>query len=161
MAALDFNIDALRCDTLTEKEELLAAEDTEGRSLIKFALHIKSVVPAFELRDTDPDPIPVQYNWSDWKLFVILRDYVQPNSTMTIDNAVDLTLDINSNDRDCIDVCPVVFEVAEQIPHHHTGHEKLARYLWSIGTSHKRIRRRPHPDKACSPTTIIRQLCQF
>jgi len=153
MAALELNIE--RCKfPVTEKETAQAAYLKDQRSLSAFFSRVKSVFPKFLICTTDPEYIPTEYSIGDYKLFIILRDFVQPNSTLALIDAVRLTLQINPNGDDVVEVTGVVFELAEQIPYHHPGQQKLARFLWSVGRSEERIQRRG--DKASSVSQISR-----
>jgi hypothetical protein len=75
------------------------------------------------------------------KTFAILRDYLQPNSAMTLSSAEKSILDLLPNDdqyaTDVLTFGEVCIEVVEQIPYYHPSQIKLARLLEHLGTSTK------------------------
>lgn len=79
--------------------------------------------------------------YSSDKLFVILRDFLQPDSTMPLKSAVDRIADLLPDNAplstEVWDLGTVCFEVAEQIPYHHPSMQKLARLLEALGQSTK------------------------
>jgi hypothetical protein len=79
---------------------------------------------------------------TDWKIFLILQDYLQPSSRTSPDEAVEKTIALFpegfSDLRSVNDVC---LELAEQIPYHHPSQLKLVQLLWLIGRNQTRIKK--------------------
>lgn len=104
----------------------------------------------------DDPSSPIEYTYYDYKVFLILRNFLQPNSTISLSDAVDRVVDILpdgwSNLRDINWLC---FDLAEQIPYYHPSHLKLARLLWGIGKSEKLVEK--SNLKACILTNIFKR----
>ena len=71
--------------------------------------------------------------YSDKKVLSILQDFLQPNTTMTMQSAVNSILDILPIDElestEVFAFAGVCLEVSGQIPYHHLAHIKLARLV--------------------------------
>ena len=76
-----------------------------------------------------------------YKFFCILRDYLQPDTTLTLHSTALSVLELLPNDDpQSIEVAffgETCVELAEQIPYHHPSQIKLAGLLESIGDSEK------------------------
>jgi hypothetical protein len=131
MEALKFNIDALKFPDTGEAEK-----PGSSKSLSRILSPLKS-----NLKPSSPDsPIPKEYLPSDYKTFLVLRDFLQPYSTIRLGDAVDRILEVFPDGySDLQSINTVCFELAEQIPYRHPSQLKLARLLWLIGRSQKRI----------------------
>jgi hypothetical protein len=108
------------------------------------------------LKQIDEPSSPIECTYYDYKVFLILRDFLQPHSTTSLIDAIDRVIDVYP------DGCPFLreinwlcFEIAEQIPYYHPSHLKLARLLWGIGQSEKRVRK--SCSKACILTNIFKR----
>lgn len=132
MASIVFNIDRLQFPG-PEKEE--TADGRENRCLSSYLSRIRAKLPNFILPSVDHADVPKEYDVGDYKVFIVLRDFLQPDSTMTIANAVDCIVQINPEGKGTVAVTSVVFELAEQIPYQHPSHQKLARLMWRLGRS--------------------------
>jgi len=67
-------------------------------------------------------------------VFAILRDYLQPSSTVTPNEASTRVIDVSRAGKYHLSAVPYVcLEVSEQIHYHHSAHRKLAQLLWLIG----------------------------
>ena len=79
--------------------------------------------------------------------FDLLQDYLQPDSTMTIESAADSILNIlPENDSSSMEVSSfgdACLDVAEQIPYYHPGQLKLADLLEYLGNYMKFVVRDP------------------
>ncbi|KXJ95093.1 hypothetical protein Micbo1qcDRAFT_200530 [Microdochium bolleyi] len=110
MASLELNIDALKYPT-TEEEDKAAP------------------VPG----------VPAGYSPFDWKVFVILGDFLQPDTKISTSQAVAEILAIFEDTANLQAVNTVCFELAEQIPYSHPAHGKLARLFYALGRSPERV----------------------
>ncbi|KAH8650568.1 hypothetical protein BGZ60DRAFT_421368 [Tricladium varicosporioides] len=74
------------------------------------------------------------YLENDHQIFLILRDFLQPYSSILFDTAVQRVFTIltqsHANFRSFNSVC---LELAEQIPYHHPSQLKLTRLVWLMG----------------------------
>lgn len=96
-----------------------------------------------------PEYLPI-----DYKIFLVLRDFLQTDYTITLNDAVDRIINVSPGgypDLRLIDT--ICFELAEQIPYHPSPHLKLARLLWLLGKNEKRIVK--SRIKACIPNDIF------
>lgn len=66
-------------------------------------------------------------------VFATLRDYLQPSSTVTPNEAATRVIVSRTGIYHLSAVPSVCLEVSEQIPYHHSAHRKLAQLLWLIG----------------------------
>lgn len=75
------------------------------------------------------------------KIFSLLRDYLQPDSTMTLEftaRSLEDLIPVNSPlSTEVLDFGDSCIEVAEQIPYHHPSHLKLAGLLEYLANSPK------------------------
>lgn len=79
--------------------------------------------------------------YSDESAFIILRDFLQPNTTLSFDTVVKSLLDLLPEDAsgssEVYSFGAICLDLAEQIPYHHPSHQKMARLLEYIGQSTK------------------------
>lgn len=79
--------------------------------------------------------------YSDSKVFLILRDFLQPDTTKSLAFTVESILDLlPKNAPMSNEVCSageVCLELAEQIPYHHPSQIKLARVVEELSRSAK------------------------
>lgn len=134
MANLELNIDALKFPDTSEAEK----QTSSGKSLSKRLLSpLKSSLKTTSSPDSS---IPKEYLPGDYKVFLILRDFLQPGSTITLRDAVDRIIEVFPDGYSSLrSINTVCLELAEQIPYHHVSHLKLARLLWLVGRNGKRI----------------------
>jgi hypothetical protein len=128
MAALEFNIDALKFT-----EEQIAADDKPS----------SGILPPFKSKSKPSSAaidIPKEYNPSDYLVFLILRDFLQPGSAIPLDEATNRILDVFPDGyKDLQSINTVFVELASQTPYHHPSHLKLATLLRAIGGNKSRI----------------------
>ena len=76
-----------------------------------------------------------------YKFFCILRDYLQPNTTLTLHSTalsvLELLPDGHPQSMDVGFFGDTCIELAEQIPYHHPSQIKLAGLLEYVGNSEK------------------------
>lgn len=93
--------------------------------------------------------------FSESKIFLILEDYLQPNSKTSLESAVQSILTLipenASMSNEVYRVGQVFLELAEQIPYHHPSQIKLVRAVEELSRSAKftnppddRVRLHPH-----------------
>jgi hypothetical protein len=91
------------------------------------------------------------------KVFVILRDLLQPDTTLSLESAAESVLALLPENAplstEIWSFGEVCFELSEQIPYHHPSQLKLARFLEYIGRSTK------VNDKMTSKVRGISQVC--
>lgn len=91
------------------------------------------------------------------KVFVILRDLLQPDTTLSLESAAESVLALLPEkaplSTEIWSFGEVCFELSEQIPYHHPSQLKLARLLEYIGRSTK------VNDKMTSKVKGISQVC--
>lgn len=79
--------------------------------------------------------------YSDESVFIILRDFLQPNTALSLELVVkslsDLLPDNASESTEVYSFGAVCLDLAQQIPYHHPSHQKMARLLESMGSSTK------------------------
>jgi hypothetical protein len=79
--------------------------------------------------------------YSDSNVFIILRDFLQPNTALTLESVVESLIDLlpenASGSARVYSFGTVCLDLAEQIPYHHPSHQKMARLLECIGKSTK------------------------
>lgn len=125
---LDLNIDALKFPDSDEADKL---EKKSRWRLFKAKKH--SPKPSNDDESALEGDDPTYY-----AIFLALRDFLQPDTTITVSEAVDAVLEAVSNDYTNLPSVSVVsFELAEQIHYHHSAHLKLSRILWLVGRSSK------------------------
>lgn len=79
--------------------------------------------------------------YSDTKVFLILRDFLQPDTTKSLESTIQSILDLlpknapMSSEVWCVG--QVCLELAEQIPYHHPSQIKLARVVEELSRSAK------------------------
>lgn len=87
----------------------------------------------------------------------ILRDYLQPDTALTLDSAVQSSLDIlpdkPAHSTDVWVFGEVCIELAEQIPYHHESQLKLAGLLERLGASTK-VTSTSIPPVSCTSRTL-------
>lgn len=78
--------------------------------------------------------IPEGYDAIDYKLFLVICDFLQPDSIISPIDAAERAIGVfpykYPDLRQLISVC---FAIAEQIPYHHPSHLKLVGLLWLEG----------------------------
>lgn len=132
-ALLAFNIDALKypdtVDTGNRPIQTKPLPDT-----IKTAFKTDSASPSDE-KDVS---ISKGILPTDYKTFFILQGFLQPHSTVALKDAIDrlIMFSLTGDMRFINSVC---LELAEQIPYSHPSQAKLARLLWGVGRTEKRI----------------------
>jgi hypothetical protein len=87
---------------------------------------------------------PIHCTSRECKIFLILRDFLQPNTSISLSNAVDRVLkefpvseDFPVTEDDIFNLACICVELAEQIPYYHSAHEKLARIVCAIVTKNQ------------------------
>lgn len=78
--------------------------------------------------------------YSDDKVFIILRDFLQPSSSLSLKSTVEAIIDLlpdNALSNEVWSFGSVCFELAEQIPYYHPSQQKLARLLEELVESDK------------------------
>lgn len=82
-----------------------------------------------------------KYTYSDEKVFVILRDFLQPDTTLSLVSAMESITEIlpegAPESTEVWSFGTICLDLAEQIPYHHPSHQKLARLLEYLGESTK------------------------
>lgn len=79
--------------------------------------------------------------FSESRVFLILRSFLQPSKTKSVEETVELILELfpenapDSNEVACVG--SVIMELADQIPYHHLSHIKLARVMEELCRSDK------------------------
>lgn len=144
MAALEFNIDALK---FTEAQ--IAAVDKPW-SEISSSLNSKSKSSSVDVQ------IPKEYNPLDYLVYLILRDFLQPGSSISLDAATHRILDVFPDGYMHLRSINTVFcELASQIPYYHSSQHKLATLLHCIAGDKSRITKSGY--KVCpAPNTSSR-----
>jgi hypothetical protein len=153
MAALDLNISPLGFPDPEKAEKTTSSEVEKTTRSNKSSLGMLSPFTSkFKKTSSGDEPsIPRQFSPSDYKVFLILRDFLQPDSTVTLHDAVNRVLEVfpdqYHNLRPINGVC---FELAEQVPYLHPSQHKLAAVLYSVGKNPRRIEKsrfkvRTHP----------------
>lgn len=153
MAALDLNIDALGFPDPDKAEKMKSSEAGKTTRSYKSSSGILSPFTSKFKKTSSGDgsSIPRQFSPSDYKVFLILRDFLQPDSTITLHDAVNRVIEVfpdqYHNLRAINGVC---FELDEQIPYLHPSQHKLAAVLHSVGKNPRRIEKsrfkvRTHP----------------
>lgn len=86
--------------------------------------------------DIDPKGAAIEAakkGFSPFKVFLVLRDFLQPDSTMSFKSATKAISDMLPENAPASDqtlgIASVCFELAEQIPYHHPSQQKLARLV--------------------------------
>ncbi|RMZ84868.1 hypothetical protein DV738_g255, partial [Chaetothyriales sp. CBS 135597] len=92
-----------------------------------------------ELELDDPE-ISESTRKSWMSVWNVLTKYVQPNSNLSVDEAINLTAEFYAGDS--MTSCPIAtisIFLGQQIPYDHPSHTKLANYLLALGRSLKRV----------------------
>lgn len=133
VARSDFNIDALKYPDILDTGK----SPTPTKSLsdrVNTAFKTDTASPSEDKEVSIPEGIsPI-----DYKMFLIVEGFLQPNSTVTLKDMIDILLDIFP-DGDMRFINSICLELAEQIPYSHPSHAKLARLLWGVERSEARI----------------------
>lgn len=131
MPELELNIDAFK------------SEITENEGQVNRSSRLSSLLSPFKIQPKPlRDPIaPKEYDSTDYKIFLVLRDFLQPSSTVSSRDASERVLDAFA-DRNLYlrQLYAVCFELAEQIPYHHSSQLKLVRLMWVIGRSERHFK---------------------
>jgi hypothetical protein len=122
---------------------------TEGLLDLKSSNH-ESWEPYSSAEEKRSSPGEAENKFSDYscsnnctsckcKIFLVLRDFLQPNTSISLSNAVDCVLkefpvseDFPVTDDDIFNLACICVELAEQIHYYHSAHEKLARTVCAI-----------------------------
>lgn len=98
--------------------------------------------------------IPEGYDAIDYKLFLVICDFLQPDSIISPIDAAERAIGVfpykYPDLRQLISVC---FAIAEQIPYHHPSHLKLVGLLWLVRRSAWHFEK-PR-QKVCAVPTLI------
>lgn len=80
-------------------------------------------------------------DYSDTKVFNLLKDFFQPDTQNTLQGTVEVILKLLPDDapmsNEVAGVADVCLEMAEQIPYHHPSQIKLARVVEELSRSSK------------------------
>ncbi|KAH8694029.1 hypothetical protein BGW36DRAFT_361851 [Talaromyces proteolyticus] len=148
---LDLNIDALKYPDPGEEKK-------SGSKLLSRVIPFKS---SHSKTSTSDPSIPREYLLSDYKIFLILRDFLQPGSTIKPDDAVSSALEVfpvgYSDLRSLNTVC---LELAEQIPYDHPSQLKLASFLWLVGRRSKRVAKLQSKEKPIATENFYQHLSE-
>lgn len=86
--------------------------------------------------------VPEGYSVSDYKVFAILREVLQPklsNNFDAVSNASHRIVDVFRNPEYQIrSLNALFFDIAEKIPYNHPSQIRLASVLWGIGVNEER-----------------------
>jgi hypothetical protein len=87
----------------------------------------------------------------DWgTVFTILRDYVQPDSTLSLDEAVDRAAEFYTDGyRKNSPINQISIILGDQIPYDNPAHAKLAHFLLALGESRKWFAKSAHVRTLC------------
>jgi hypothetical protein len=92
------------------------------------------------------DPEGPENIHKEWRsVFTILSDYVQPDSTLSLDEAVDRAAEFYTDGylrNSSINHTSIV--LGDQIPYDNPAHAKLARFLIALGESRKWLAKSIH-----------------
>ncbi|KFY13588.1 hypothetical protein V492_03150 [Pseudogymnoascus sp. VKM F-4246] len=131
MAALKLNID------------LLKFPDSSYREKSKFGMSISGVLSSIKPRSEPFQShlnIPKEYDPYDYKVFIVLKEFLQPNSEILLQEAAGRIIGIFPvGHLGMTALNTVCLECAEQIPYAHPSQLKLVRLLWIIGRKGKRV----------------------
>ncbi|KAK2764606.1 hypothetical protein FQN54_009301 [Arachnomyces sp. PD_36] len=79
--------------------------------------------------------------YSSQNAFLILRDFLQPNTARSLESVVDYLADMLPENAhlssEMYSLGVICVDMAEQIPYHHPSHQKMARLLEKLGQSVK------------------------
>lgn len=131
MATLKLKIDGLR-----DLEDL----DRRAITFSIFLSNIRTRFPGFEWLSTPPTAVPKGFNPLHYMIFLVLCDFLQPESSLSTIDAVNCILEaFPDREVEYGAIIIVCLELAAQIPYHHPSQHKLARLLWSMGRSTERL----------------------
>lgn len=110
-----------------------------------------------------PESLAYKYtgtsSYSDTEVFLILRDFLQPDTTLSLRSVLQAISDLLPNDvplsNEVWSLGVVCLELAQQIPYSHSSQQKLAQLLFYLAKSDKVIERF---DVGVSPCMIPTQL---
>ncbi len=132
MAAIEFSFDGLKN----------ADDETQwkGVPFSDFVSGIKAKVRSSQWLSSVSAIIPENITPPEYMVFLVLCEFLQPTNPMSVNEAIQCFLEIFPQ-GDVEDAATVVVgqDMAKQIPYRHSGHQKLARLLWSYGRSTARI----------------------
>lgn len=90
-------------------------------------------------------------DYSDFSVFEILEDFLQPGTETSLGAAAESILKITPDkaplSEEVTNVGRVVLELAEQIPYYHPSHIKLARVMELLTSSPKFINESPYVSR--------------
>lgn len=125
---LDLNIDALKFPGVDNADKL-EKNSRWGLFMAKSRIPTPSGDNGLASKCDDP---------TYYAIFLVLRDFLQPDTSTTVSEAVNAVMEAISNDPTNLpSLSAVCFELAEQIPYQHSSHLKLSRLLWLVGRSSK------------------------
>jgi hypothetical protein len=101
------------------------------------ALHFHTECLGFE----DPET-PGSKEWRS--VFDILNDYVQPDSTLSLDEAVDRAAEFYADGWKKSPINYILIILSDQIPYDNPAHAKLAQFFLALGKSHKWLAKSIH-----------------
>lgn len=82
----------------------------------------------------------------------ILADYLQPDSTLSLDEAIDQIAPLYSDDpRYMINFHGIVIDLADKIPYDHPSHKKLAGFVTAFCESDKWLAQSGYVSSFSSP----------
>jgi hypothetical protein len=88
--------------------------------------------------------IPLTYNQDDYLNLLIVQDFLQPDSTMSVEEAIGRIIEVHAS-YDCnplyYAIGPFCATIAAQIPYSHPSQLKLARLVWLLGRSPERLKK--------------------
>jgi hypothetical protein len=91
--------------------------------------------------------IPLTYDPDDWLNLIIMQDFLQPNSTMSVEEAVRRIIEVHATWEEAgsihFSTGPFISAIAKQIPYSHPSQLKLARLLLLLGRSPERLEKLP------------------
>ena len=92
------------------------------------------------------DPETPENHVTEWRsVFAILCDYVQPDSTLSLDEAVDRAAEFYTDGyQKNSPINQISIILGDQIPYDNLAHTKLAHFLIALGESRKWLAKSVH-----------------
>ena len=92
------------------------------------------------------DPETLENLRKEWgSVFAILRDYVQPDSTLSLDEAVDRAAEFYTDGyQKSSPINHILIILGDQIPYDNPAHTKLADFFPALGKSRKWLAKSVH-----------------
>ena len=97
----------------------------------------------------DPDVPETREEWRS--VFAILGDYVQSDSTLSLDEAVDRAAEFYSEDHRPSPINHTLIVLGDPIPYDNPAHTKLADFFLALGKSRKWFAKSKH---VCTLTSL-------